>query len=129
MFTTWLSWNTANVGVKHQSINQSLCLYISGHCVLLKIQNNNPCLFIYNTPGKQCSTLYGFTCNKKNNQQYHTVRTIITSNITIPHRQNNYNVKHQYHTVRTIIMSNITIPHRQNNYNVKQHNTTPSEQL
>jgi hypothetical protein len=51
-----------------------------------------------------------------------TVRTILTSNITIPHRQNNSKVKHhnvtpseqfyrqtsQYHTVRTIPTSNIT---------------------
>jgi mannitol/fructose-specific phosphotransferase system IIA component (Ntr-type) len=65
-------------------------------------------------------------------------RTILTSNITIPHRQNNSNVKHhnstaseqlqgqtsQYQTCRTTITSNITIPHRQNNSNVKHHNTT-----
>ena len=46
MFTTRYSWNTANVGVKHQSINQSLWFHSSSHCVLLKIQNNNPCLLI-----------------------------------------------------------------------------------
>ena len=70
MFTTRYSRNTANIGAKYQSINQSLCLHSSSHCVLLKIQNNNPCLFIYNTPGKQCLTLYGFTCNKMNNKHY-----------------------------------------------------------
>ena len=63
-------------------------------------------------------------------QKYHTVETIKKYHTveTIKKYHTVETIK-KYHTVRTITTSNITIPHCQNNSNVKHHNTTPAEQF